>query len=139
MAFVEAPLFRRWSGDGQKLYFWLRARVGRDEPNAPDDYRLARDEGYLAAYATADELMERAVECSRNTLTKLIRELADLGLAQIRPTRPGYVFLLGESYATLRWNQRRVSLTVFYLDQLVDESARAHPPTATPLVASLPR
>jgi hypothetical protein len=118
--FVDAPIFRQWSGDSQKLYFWLRARVGRDAPLAPDEYRELRNEGYLVAYATADDMMDRAVECSRNTLTKLIRDLAELGVAQVRPTRRGYIFVLGErSSVTTRWMSRPLDLDVFYLDQIV--------------------
>jgi len=130
-AFVEDPLFRRWSGESQKLYFWLRARVGHEEPGAPDDYHQARDDGFLAAYATADDMMERAVDCSRNTLTKLIRELADLGVAQVRPSRRGYVFLLGETFATLRWHRRRIVVDAFYLDQLVGDAPRIEPAPAS--------
>lgn len=117
--FVGAPLFRSWSGDSQKLYFWLRARVGRDDPLAPDDYRQLLAAGYLVAYATADEMMEQAVACSRNTLTKLIRELGERGVAQVRPVRRGYVFLLGERIqATARWRGQPLRCEAFYLDQL---------------------
>lgn len=118
--FVDAPIFREWSGDSQKLYFWLRSRVGRDDSLAPDDYRQLRDEGYLVAYATAEEMMERAVDCSRNTLTKLIRDLEELHVAQVRPARRGYTFLLGERLTVAtRWNSRRVAIDVYYLDQIV--------------------
>lgn len=118
--FVDTPIFRLWSGDGQKLYFWLRNRVGREDPLAPDDYRQLRAEGYLAAYATAEDMMDHAVDCSRNTLTKLIRDLNDLGVAQVRPARRGYVFLLGErSTVATRWDTRPFAVDVFYLDQIV--------------------
>ncbi|HVC33582.1 MAG TPA: hypothetical protein VNL16_08745 [Chloroflexota bacterium] len=122
--FVDSPLYRRWSGDGQKLYFWLRARVDEDTPLAPDDYRQLRGEGYLATYATAEELMDRAIDCSRNTLTKLIRDLADLGVLEVRPARRGYVFVLGERLsATTRADRRPLDVEVFYLDQLVSSAA----------------
>ncbi len=118
--FVDAPIFRRWSGDSQKLYFWLRARAGRDDSLAPDEYRRLRDEGYLVAYATAEEMMDRAVDCSRNTLTKLIRALEELEVARVRPARRGYLFLLGERVSvTTRGSGRAAALEIFYLDQIV--------------------
>ena len=118
--FVDAAIFRQWSGDSQKLYFWLRSRAGRDDSLAPDDYRQLRDEGYLVAYATAEEMMDRAVDCSRNTLTKLIRDLEELGVAQVRPARRGYMFLLGERLSTAtRWKSRPVTVDVYYLDQII--------------------
>lgn len=118
-SFTDAPLFRQWSGDGQKLYFWLRARVDRDDPRAPDDYRSLRAAGFLVAYATAEELMARAVDCSRNTLTKLLRELPALGVARCQPARRGYVFTLGERVGATTRGHQPVALEVFYLDQLV--------------------
>ncbi len=77
-------------------------------------------------------MMERAVDCSRNTLTKLIRELTELGVAQVHPSRRGYVFLLGETAATLRWNHRRIAVEVFYLDQLVGDARTDTPPGVSP-------
>jgi len=126
--FVAAPLFRRWSGDSQKLYFWLRARLDREEPAAPEEYRRLRGEGYLVAYSTADEMMDGAVDCSRNTLTKLIRELADLGVARVQPARRGYLFILGETHLLpLRQGGPPARVAVLYLDQLVADAAAADP------------
>ena len=71
------------------------------------------------------------MDCSRNTLTKLIRELADLGVAQVRPSRRGYVFLLGETSASLRWHRRRIEIDAYYLDHLVGATPRNEPAPAS--------
>jgi len=125
--FVDSDLFRTWSGDSQKLYFWLRARCGREDPLAPESYQQLLADDYLATFATAELLMERAIDCSRNTLTKLIRELVERRVAQVPATRPGYVFILGERERS-RWQPAIFSSDVFYLDRLV---AAAPPPVPT--------
>ena len=128
LPFVESALFPSWSGDSQKLYFWLRARINQPAPLAPDLYQQFQVEGFLASYATAETLMEQAVECSRNTLTKLMRELVDREVAQVHPTRPGYVFLLGERVTiSLHWHNRPTTVAVYYLDTFLTHSAAAAP------------
>jgi hypothetical protein len=126
--FVDSPLFREWSGDSQKLYFWLRARIGRADPLAPETYRQLLADNYLATFASAELLMEQAVDCSRNTLTKLIRELAERRVAQVPATRPGYVFILGERQPRqTRWLSESITCDVYYLDQLVASSGTSEP------------
>ncbi len=89
--FAQSDLFERMSGDALKLYLWLRTRA-RLEPPPPSDG------GYLEAEATGAEI-ERAIGVSKNTVTKLARELDSLGLATFQGGRTGYRFRLGESLA----------------------------------------
>lgn len=114
------PLFYDWGADSQKLYAWLRRNVCRGEAAAPAEARAWHARGYLAAYATADQLMAEAVPVSKNTMTKLISELRQLEVCVPRNVGRGYVFLLGEWL--LRCSQEtgaRLAFESFYLDAML--------------------
>ena len=89
--FAQSDLFERMSGDALKLYLWLRARATLETGPSPDV-------GYVEAEATGAEI-ERAVGVSKNTVTKLARELDSLGVATFQGGRTGYRFRLGEALA----------------------------------------
>jgi len=114
------PLFYDWGADSQKLYAWLRRNVCRGEAAAPPEARAWHARGYLAAYATADQLMAEAVPVSKNTMTKLIGELRQLEVCVPRNVGRGYVFLLGEWL--LRRSQEtgaQLAFESFYLDAML--------------------
>ena len=114
---ADDPLFYTWSAEAQKLYAWLRRNVCRGESTAPTEARAWHARGFLAAYATADQLMAQAVPVSKNTMTKLIGELRQIDVCVPRNVGRGYVFLMGE------WLLRRsqetglpMAFESFYLD-----------------------
>ena len=109
-SFARSDLFERASGDALKLYLWLRARV-RLEPSP--------DGGYLETEATGAEI-ERAIGVSKNTVTKLARELDSLGIAAFQGGRTGYHFRLGEGLArAAAVPGLDLTAEVFYLDALL--------------------
>jgi len=138
------PLLYDWSAEGQKLYAWLRLRaeqraqaiadpLSRALPLAspepvPDDPARAVDgwraRGYVATYATSEQIMESVLPVSRNTVTKLVAELLDRRVCVPRRVRRGgHVFLLGE------WGLRRSALLdaelywqCYYLDGILGAS-----------------
>ena len=119
-AVANHPLLRRWSGEALKLYLWLRANVARGAEQLPPEGRQWHHQGYLVAAATSDVLREQALPVSRNTLGKVVRELAAAGACHVHGHRRGYVFLLGE------WEERPsrstahpVYLEGFYTDRLL--------------------
>ncbi len=115
--FAQSDLFERMSGDALKLYLWLRARAGL-EPGSPVDG------GYLEAEATGAEI-ERAVGVSKNTVTKLARELDSIGVATFQGGRTGYRFRLGERLARpAEVPGLELSAEVFYLDAQLTASLR---------------
>ncbi len=107
--FAQSALFERMSGDALKLYLWLRARVRLESSPASEG-------GYLEAEATGAEI-ERAVGVSKNTVTKLARELDSIGVATFQGGRTGYRFRLGETLARpAEVPGLELSAEVFYLD-----------------------
>jgi hypothetical protein len=118
----DAALFRGWGADSLKLYLWLRAHVRQGEAREPEagDAR----QGYLEVDAAGAEI-EQAIGVSKNTVTKLARDLQELGVATFRADRAGYHFRLGE-WATRRASGLSLDLTgeVFYLDALLAASDR---------------
>jgi len=121
---IDHPLFYRWGADSQKLYYWLRRHACQGEAGAPAEALVWYRQGYLATYATADRLMTQAVPVSKNTLTKLIDELRQLGIVQTRAHGRGYVFLLGEWLTGLGpVAGRPLTYAAFYLDGLLAEPA----------------
>jgi hypothetical protein len=108
-AFPRSRLFESLGGDALKLYLWLRerARVVAPDPSTP---------AYLEAAVTSQEV-ERAVGVSKNTVTKLARELQALGVASFESGRAGYLFRLGEVISSrTRASDLPLTATVFYLD-----------------------
>lgn len=146
------PLLYDWSAEGQKLYAWLRMRVEEHAPAiaGPPSHPLSADptdaddparavdgwraRGYLATYATAEQIIESVLPVSRNTVTKLLAELLERRVCVPRRVRRGgHVFLLGE------WGIRHSSLLdadlywqCYYLDGLLGASAAPTTPGATP-------
>ena len=115
-AFPHSDLFERIGGDALKLYLWLRARA-RLEP-APSGG------AYLEAEATGAEI-ERVIGVSKNTVTKLARELQILGVATFEGGRTGYRFRLGERLAGPAGEQSLLlTAEVYYLDARLADSPR---------------
>lgn len=107
--FAQSNLFERAGGHALKLYLWLRARARL----GPDS---SADSGYLEVEATGAEI-ERAIGVSKNTVTKLARELDSLGIATFQGGRTGYRFRLGEALARPAGVPGLVlAAEVFYLD-----------------------
>jgi hypothetical protein len=140
----DDPLFYTWSADAQKLYAWLRAHAYRGEHDAPPEARAWHAKGFLATYATAEQLMEKAAPVSKNTMTKLIGELRHLKVCQPRNVGRGYVFLLGEWL--LRHSDETgspLAFEAFYLDAMLRArdlakilgNVGATPPNTTPFPA----
>ena len=117
--FAGSGLFERASGDALKLYLWLRARA-RLAASPPEG-------GYLEAEVTGAEI-ERAVGVSKNTVTKLARELDSLGIATFQGGRTGYRFRLGETIARpAELPGLELRSEVFYLDaQLAASRQEGH-------------
>ena len=116
-AFPHSDLFERFGGDALKLYLWLRARA-RLVPAAH------QDEAYLEAEATGAEI-ERAIGVSKNTVTKLARELQALGVASFEGSRTGYCFRLGERCSRPAGvDGLTLAAEVFYLDAWLASSPR---------------
>jgi biotin operon repressor len=108
-SFARSGLFERMGGDAVKLYLWLRARA-----------RVERDPvagaTYLVVEATGAEI-ERAIGVSKNTITKLARELQDLGIATFQGGRTGYRFRVGETLTRpAEVEGLTLAAEVFYLD-----------------------
>lgn len=123
------PRLQEWSGEAQKLYLWLRANVAHRPEQLPPEARPWQVQGYLVAAASSDVLRSQALRVSRNTLGKIVRELAALGACRVQSHRRGYVFLLGE------WEERPsrstsspLYLEGFYADRLLwDGQAQPSP------------
>jgi hypothetical protein len=113
----QSDLFARMSGDALKLYLWLRARARVESPSPSSAPSSApTDIAYLEAEATSAEI-ERAVDVSKNTVTKLARELQTLGLVTFQGGRTGYRFRVGETLSRSCEPEGVVlSAAVFYLD-----------------------
>ena len=115
--FAQSDLFERMSGDALKLYLWLRARV-RLDPSSSAEGR------YLEAEATGAEI-ERAIGVSKNTVTKLARELDSLGIATFQGGRTGYRFRLGEALGKpAAIPGLELSAELFYLDAQLAASSQ---------------
>lgn len=122
--FADSDLFRRWGADALKLYLWLRAHV-RPGRALPGEEGAGLRRGYLEADASGAEI-EAAIGVSKNTVTKLARELRDLGVATFDAGRAGYHFRLGE------WLARRTGdsglalrAEAFYLEALLSSRQEA--------------
>ncbi len=81
---------------------------------------IASRRGYLEVDAAGAEI-ERAIGVSKNTVTKVVRELRDLRAITFRADRVGYHFRLGEWVA---WTTDDADLELraaaFYLDALLE-------------------
>ncbi len=125
--YPDDRLFYTWSADAQKLYAWLRRKACRGEGDAPPEARLWHARGFIATYATAEQLMAQAIPISKNTLTKLIAELRQLNVCHPRNVGRGYVFLLGEWH--LRQSEETgctLAFEAFYLDAMLRASDLSH-------------
>ena len=126
---ADSDLFHGWGGDSLKLYLWLRARARRGPATTaePD----AEQRGFLEADATGADI-EQAIGVSKNTVTKLARELQSLGVASVRGDRLGYHFRLGEWFTRKAVDADLDLLAeVFYLEALLqDRPASSSRPTA---------
>jgi len=155
-AFARHPLLYTWSAEGQKLYAWLRFQVEQERYNSGEPvartsattHATVTDEGrggaaaqsswhskgYLAAYATAEQITGEVLDVSRNTVTKLIQELRDRDVClPHRVRRGGHIFLLGE------WGLRHSDLLdkpfywqAYYLDGLLEAQSLRAAPASTP-------
>jgi len=115
--FADADLFHRWEADSLKLYLWLRAHVRRGATISPA--AAGPRHGYLEADATGAEI-EAAIGVSKNTVTKLARQLQDLGVATFRGDRAGYHFRLGEWFAQRAAGaDLELRVEAFYLEALL--------------------
>ena len=94
--FSDGALFQAWEADSLKLYLWLRAHVRRSPPLSEDPGLERR--GYLEVDTTGAAI-ELAIGVSKNTVTKLVRDLDERRVATSRADRAGYHFRLGEWFA----------------------------------------
>lgn len=123
---TDSTLFHGWETLSFKLYVWLRAHGSRGpgEPLGTDASATSLihgyvEHGYIEVDVTGSEI-ERVVGISKNTVTKLARDLQEVGVVTFRGDRVGYHFRLGE-WLSQRAAGANLDLQVesYYLEALI--------------------
>ena len=95
---TASELFFDWEPASLKLYLWLRSKARIAPPESDDgvpESGVGVGFGYIVADVSGAEI-ERSVGVSKNTITKLARDLQERGIASFSADRVGYHFRLGE-------------------------------------------